>query len=154
MGLEYRSQQFTADYTIYDANDSLDVICYLTYDANGCTAQQSYTIQSDVHSLGAEIVGYAASIPLDTLDCNNPTLILECEITSGNGSVDWIIEGVPSGTILNLTEADTAGMSPLGLQTYVYTTTNLDNGCTASYNAVVFFDFAPPFVRATQVRHP
>ncbi|MDA7762198.1 hypothetical protein N8927_03275 [Crocinitomicaceae bacterium] len=133
-------------YTIYDANDSLDVICYLTYDANGCTAQQSYTIQTDVQSLGGEIVGYTGSIPLDTLDCNNPSLTLECEITSGNGTVDWIIGGAPSGTILNLSEADTAGMTSLGLQTYVYTTTNLDNGCTANYNAVVYFDFTPPFV--------
>ncbi len=135
-----------SDYTIYDANDSLDVICYLTYDANGCTAQQSYTIQTDVQSLGGEIVGYTGSIPLDTLDCNSPSLTLECALTSGNGSVDWIIGGIGAGTTLSLSEEDTVGMSTQNIQTYVYTTTNLDNGCTANYNAVVYFDFSPPFV--------
>ena len=91
-------------------------------------------------------MGYTGSIPLDTLDCNSPSLTLECALTSGNGSVDWIIGGIGAGTTLSLSEEDTVGMSTQNIQTYVYTTTNLDNGCTANYNAVVYFDFTPPFV--------
>ena len=135
-----------SDFIIYDANDSLDVICYLTYAANGCTAQQGFTIDSDAEILVAEVLGYTGLLT-DTLDCNNPNLSLECALnpSSANGTVDWIINGAVAGATLNLSAADTAGMTS-GAQTYTYTSTNLDNGCTADFSAVVSFDFEEPFV--------
>jgi hypothetical protein len=134
------------DFIIYDANDSLEVICYLTYDANGCTAQQAYNIDVNDETLTGEIVGYTGSIPLDTLDCNDPNLVLECVLSSGNGIVEWVIDGVGAGNTLNLSESDTVGMSAVNTQTYVYATTNLDNGCTSTANAVIYFDFTTPFI--------
>lgn len=134
------------DFVIYNGDDSLNITCLITYNSNGCQTQLSYEIDVDAETLDAQVIGYT-DLLTDTLDCNNPNLSLECALnpSSANGTVDWIINGAAAGSTLNLSIADTAGMTN-GAQTYTYTSTNLDNGCTADFSAVVSFDFEEPFV--------
>jgi len=136
-------------YTIHDANDSLTLYAYATYDANGCTAQQQYVITTDVATVPATLTGYTnfGSVAInDSLNCTNPTLNLGCEIVSGNGTAEWIIGGIPSGNTLNLSEADTLGVDLFGTNTYQFVTINTDNGCTDTLNATIKFDFDTPFI--------
>ena len=134
------------DFVIYNGNDSLDVTCLITYNSNGCQTQLIYEIAVDAETLDGQVLGYTGLL-IDTLDCNNPNLTLDCALnpSSANGTAEWIINGAGTGTTLNLSVADSAGMTN-GAQTYTYTTTNLDNGCTADFSAVVSFDFEEPFV--------
>lgn len=138
-----------SNYTIYNSNDSLLFYAYATYASNGCRAQQQYAIPTDIATLPGGLTGYPnyGSVAIDdTLNCFSPTLSIESIIGSGTGTAEWITGGLPSGSILNLAEADTVGMNSFGVNVYQFVTTNTDNGCTDTLNATIMFDFELPFV--------
>lgn len=137
-------------FTIYDSDDSTDIILYATYNNSGCTAQQSYSIAVNDSTLPGTLVGYSnyGIIPQDTLNCFDPTLTLVCDIASGSGSAQWYISGVLSGDTLNLTQADTVGVNAFNTKVYTFITTNTTNGCSDTINSTIMFDFDSPYVNA------
>lgn len=131
--------------------DTTTVYGIATYASNGCTAKQEYQVLLDTQQVSATINGFPLNgIPLifDTLNCINPQLSLECGILSGvNGNAAWLINGVPSGSLLNLSIADTVGMNQqFHTKTYSFRGINTDNGCYTDINVTVLFDFEKPFV--------
>jgi hypothetical protein len=140
-----------SNYTIYNADDSLNVFAYVTSTINGCVATQQYSISVDDTSLVGEIVGYpnfGSVLILDSLNCNSPILNLQSSVGSGNGTSDWIIGGLPSGDQLNLTATDSAGINVFNTNSYQFITTNNDNGCVDTSNVTIKFDFEIPYLNA------
>lgn len=149
--LSTASPPYANSYTIYDSNDSLNLWVYVTYNDNGCTAKNEFVIPHNDTIIGGTLTGYPnfGAIPIDSVNCFNPTLSLECDTINGfgyNGNAEWIIGGAPSGNTLNLTEADTVGVNGFGTNTYQFVTSNTDNGCTDTLDVTVKFDFEIPFV--------
>jgi len=135
------------NYTIYDPLDSLSFYAYVTYNQNGCRAQQGYIIPTDISPLIGVLVGYSnyGSVTVDdTLNCFQPDLILQCDVSGGTGNAEWIIGGVNSGNTLNLSVTDSNGMSNFNLKTYQFVTTNFSNGCTETNDVTVLFDLDEP----------
>jgi len=131
-------------FSVY-STDSLNFTAYAQQISNGCTNDFSIAIPTDVVTAPGSISGYGSiTIPLDSLSCNNPALSLTCEAT--NGTANWLINGTPTGSpVLNLTEADTAGMSG-NIKVFTFQTTHGTSGCTQDFDVVIQFDFEPPFV--------
>lgn len=149
---------FSDPYWITDTTfPSGDLTVYATYLSNGCSTQANWggIVVDQVQATG-QLIGYAAigGSTVDTIDCSNPTLSLQCGVTAAfaaNSTAQWLDAsgGTPTGSdSLNLSEADATGLSPLLTKTFFFQTTNNDNGCTAEFGVVVRFDFVQPSVNA------
>ena len=138
-------------FEIFNADDSTNVYAYVTSTINGCRAQQQYVVAVDDTTLGGDLVGssnFGLVLVNDTVNCFDPALDLQCGILSGNGNAQWIVGGVPSGNLLNLTVVDSSGMNAFGTNTYLFETTNNDNGCVESFDVTIQFDLDQPFVNS------
>lgn len=127
--------------------DTSSVTAIVTDTINGCSSQQQYEIVISDSTLSGVVNGIAiqSGVILDSLDCNTPTLTLNAMTTPINGSASWIVDGANIGNVLNLSEADTVGMSN-SIKVYTLETYNDSNGCTKIEDVIIKFNFEKPFV--------
>lgn len=129
------------------STDTIAVTAVVTDTLNGCSSLQQYEIQLATEVLDGLVNGIAVQtgVIMDILDCNNPTITLNAAPSSPNGTANWIVDGNNIGSTLNLSEADTVGMSN-NVQVYILETYNNASGCTKIENVIVQFNFEKPFI--------
>lgn len=123
------------------SDDSLNFTAYYVDIQNGCENSLSIAVPNNQTQAIGEISGYPTiTLPLDTISCNNPTLNLTCAAVDGTAT--WTSTGTDNITI---TTADSAGMTN-NTQVYSFETIHNVSGCPQTFNAVIYFDLAPPFI--------
>lgn len=139
---------FSNPHTIYSPTPS-GYYAFAISNDNGCKAFQGFTVTANYATINGVLPTHPnyPAIPVDTIDCNIPTLLVQCSMDPSDpnadfGTVSWVENGT---TDLLLTIADSAGMY-LNTNTYQFVTLNGQNGCYDTNDVVIFFDLNRPFV--------
>ena len=118
----------TTETATFDAPGTYTLL--ITDNGNGCSAEQSFTIEQDILEPVADIQALTSS----TISCAEPNLVFNGSASNNNGNpnggtltYEWTLDGNPvtGGT------SDQVEISEPG--ELIVSVTNINNGCTATY---------------------
>ena len=131
----------TTSTATFDAPGTYTVL--ITDSVNGCTAEESFTIDQDILAPVADIQALTSSI----ISCTEPSLVFNGSGSNNNGNpnggtltYEWTLNNIPvTGGTTDQVEISQPG-------DLVLLVTNLNNGCTATYVVNVEVSDEVPFV--------